>query len=439
MSQKLLAGILLLGTLAFSGCGSTPPEALHRETHLTFLHWNDFHAHNIPYAVTDRDSGTGTARKHMVGGTVALLSYLHHFGAGTDGVAVVNAGDDFQGTPISNITRGESQITLMNDLHPDVATLGNHEFDYGVGSLRERLREARYAITVANLFDSTLNATIEPPELLRTFGNVKVGFIGLLPPDLDILTLRGNLAGTRMLDVDSVLDVHIRDLRTDGAQLIVVVSHMGIERDTALAARRRDIDIIVGGHSHTPLFSPIKKNHTIVVQAGSYGWYLGKLDVDLDLNADSITSYRGKLIEIVPGTYPEDTLVARTVRNLENRVSTRLNKMVGTLTADWKTSLTAESNVGDWECDAIRSATGSDVVFVNSGSIRRDISAGPVTERDLWELNPFNNTVMKFEVDGATLLHILEWQAMGAAEFMQVGGLRYTIDTTREKGNRVVA
>ncbi|MEK9137409.1 MAG: metallophosphoesterase, partial [Bacteroidota bacterium] len=110
--------------------------------------------------------------------------------------------------------------------------------------------------------------------------------------------MKQNLVGTRMLDVDSVLSYHSGRLRReDKVDLVVVISHMGLGPDTMLALRRNDVDVIVGGHSHIPLFAPIKKNRTVVVQAGSWGRYVGKLDLVIDLEGDSILSHSGELIE----------------------------------------------------------------------------------------------------------------------------------------------
>lgn len=431
--------IIAVVALALAGCGSVTALQDHQPAHITFLHWNDFHSHDQPYPVMVQDSGQSATRRYTVGGSAALQSYLKHFGQGKLDVVAANAGDDFQGTPISELTHGKSQIELMNLLNPDVTTLGNHEFDYGCDSLRAFLRNAHYPILAANLYDSTTGTTFMPATLLRRVGNITVGFIGLLPPDLDILTLKGNLAGLRILDVDSVLSAAIPALKQQGAQLIVLLSHMGVDRDTALATRRRDIDIILGGHSHTPLFTPIKKGRTIIVQAGSQGRWLGTLDVDVDPAGDSVISYNGRLVETVTGVYPTDSTVVDLVARQAKLVSDQLEEVIGTITTTWKTELFRESNVGDWECDAIRKATGADVVFVNSGSIRIDIPEGPIRRRDLWELDPFNNALFRIVVDGRTLKQMLEWQANGSAEFMQVSGVRYTIDTKLPRGSRTKA
>lgn len=438
-TSSTMLSFAILAALITAGCTSVIPQ---RDSiaPLTILYWNDFHAHNMPFDVAGTDSTTGKKVRYKVGGSANFLGYLNHLGRGNEHVAVLFAGDDFQGTPVSSITSGGSQIELMNIICPDASTLGNHEFDYGTSTLRERMQQARYPILSANIYDSARGTTIGLPSMVRQFGSVKVGLIGLAPPDLPILTVKSALSGLRMLDVDSVLSVHIKRLKVEEkATVIVLLSHMGLDQDTLLAARRKDIDVIVGAHSHTPLFSPIKKNRTIIVQAGSWGRYLGKLDCIVDLTGDSVASFSGSLIETKLGIYPIDTVADRTARSFESRVDKELNEVIGTLTVDWRTTFNTESNTGDWEADVMKSRAGTDIALMNSGGLRKSMFAGPITRRDIWEMNPFGNTLVTFVINSEQLLQMLEWQAAGKGELMQVSGLRYTYDPDRPAGARILS
>jgi 5'-nucleotidase / UDP-sugar diphosphatase len=426
-------------SLVLAGC-STLPVNKEPVANLTILHWNDFHAHNIPFDVVENDTSTGEKTTVKVGGSANFLGYINALRNGKDNVIVLNAGDDFQGTPISGITKGQSQIDLLNIIHPDAITLGNHEFDYGLENLRSRIHQAGYTILAANLFDSTAGTTVAPPRAVKHVGNIKVGLIGLVPPDLPILTLRSAVRGTRMLDVDSVLNIHIRKLKDeDHVNLIVLLSHMGVGADTVLAGRRSDIDVIIGGHSHTALFSPIRKNRTIICQAGSAGRYLGRLNLIVDLRGDSVLSWTGDLVETKLGIYPEDTRAQGTVRAQESLVDSELNEVIGTLLSDWKTKFDEECNTGNWEADVLRAFAKTDIALINSGGLRKSMFAGPIRRRDIWEMNPFSNTLVCFTVRGDTLLRMLEWQAAGKGELMQVSGLRYRFDPEREFGRKLLS
>lgn len=425
-------------TLILAGC-STLPVARGPGAELTILHWNDFHAHNIPFDVVGNDTSTGKKSTIKVGGSANFLGYLNALRTGDKNVLVLNAGDDFQGTPISGITKGQSQIDLLNIIRPDAITLGNHEFDYGLESLRSRIHQADYTILAANLFDSSAGTTIVPPTAVKRVGNITVGLIGLVPPDLPILTLRSAVRGTRMLDVDSVLNVHIRKLKEeDHVNLIVLLSHMGVGADTALAGRRNDIDVIIGGHSHTALAAPIRKNRTLICQAGSSGRYLGRLKLTVDLRGDSVLSFAGELVETRVGVYPEDSRARMTVQAQESLVDNELNEVIGTLLDDWKTKFDEECNTGNWEADVLRAFAQTDIALVNSGGLRKSMFAGPIRRRDIWEMNPFSNTLVSFTVRGDTLLQMLEWQATGKGELMQVSGLKYRFDPGRPSGSKLL-
>jgi 5'-nucleotidase/UDP-sugar diphosphatase len=437
MRRTLIFSPIVLG-IVLTSCSflSAGKEEIEQ---LTILHWNDFHARNTPYAVSRTDSSTGEKHSYKVGGTSNLLGYLNHLGRRKDNVLVLNAGDDFQGTSISTITRGRSQIELMNIITPDAMVLGNHEFDYGLESLRENIRLANFTIVGANLYDSLTASTFVPPTTIRTAGRARIGIIGLLPPDLRVLTLRETLTGTRLLNLDSVVTYHVNRLRNhDKVNLVVMLSHMGVDQDTLLAHRTDGIDVIIGGHSHTALYKPIKKNRTIVCQAGSWGRYIGKLDMIVDLRGDSVISYAGELIETKLGAYPIDSTAERKVRELESTVSKELDEVIGTLEVEWKTASREETALGNWEADVIRAYAQTDIGLVNSWGLRKGLPPGPITKRDVLEINPFNNELVAFSITGAQLQEMLEWQAAWKGETMQVSGLRYAFDPGRPEGSKVL-
>jgi len=213
---------------------------------------------------------------------------------------------------------------------------------------------------------------------------------------------------------------------------------MGVDQDTLLASRHSNIDVIVGGHSHTALFKPFKKNRTIICQAGSWGRYLGNLDLTVDLVGDSVLTYAGELIETKLGVYPIDSVTETKVLAFEEIVDKELSEVIGTLTVDWKRSSRSESNIGNWEADVMREFARTDVALMNSWGIRKDLRSGPITKRDIWEINPFGNMFVTFSISGDTLLRMLEWQAAHKGEFMQVSGLEYSFDQGRPFGKMVV-
>lgn len=405
---------------------------------LTILHWNDFHSQNIPMKLSKKNDD-GSRITYDCGGAAYMKAYVDIYKAESKETLVLHAGDDFQGTPISSITKGLSQIELLNFLLPDVMTIGNHEFDYGADNLRKILPLLKFPIISANIFDKSKGETFLPQYEIVQRGALKIGVIGLAPDDLARLTMRENVKDLDVLDAKKVTTQLVNELRKKhDVNMIVVLSHCGVESDVSLAKAVQGIDVIIGGHSHTPLMHPKRENGVIICQAGAKGRYLGKLDLTFDLEKGKMISSDGNLIETVNEGITPDSVVAAKVAELEKQVDASMNETIGTLTVDWIRSGKKESNVGNWQADVIRDFAKTDIAFQNSGGIRKNLVAGPITMRDMWEMAPFGNEFTKFSVTGEQLQSMLEWQASSAkGELCQVSGLKYIMDKSKPAKSRI--
>jgi 5'-nucleotidase/UDP-sugar diphosphatase len=437
-TRTLLVALAFLAYASFTG-KALPQTAEPRLATLTILHWNDLHSQNVPFKVVVRDSIKKRDSVYYVGGVATLLGYINQLKDNRRDVALLDAGDDFQGTPISTITKGRSEIELLNIIKPDAMTLGNHEFDYGLNNLEDDLSLAHFPVLSANIFEERTGKNFQKPYLVKTFGDVKVGIIGLIIPNLPILTMRENTKGLRILDEVPVVRKYIAELKNQGVNLIVVLSHMGIDADKALADSVQSIDVIIGGHSHTTLCRPIKRNHTIICQAGTRGRWLGDLDLTVDLAGDSVYRYNGKLIETVVDSVPADSVAAAKVAELESSIAGELNEVIGTLRVDWQTKYNHESNVGNWAADVMREYAQTDIAFANSGGFRKNLYAGSITVRDIWEIFPFSNYFLTFRVSGKMLRSMISWQVSRKVELMEVSGVRYKYNSSKPSGQRVVS
>jgi len=200
------------------------------------------------------------------------------------------------------------------------------------------------------------------------------------------------------------------------------------------------ISVIVGGHSHSTLYKPIRINDTWVAQAGSKGRFLGKLDLQFDPESRRITSAAGSLIEIRTKNMTPDPVIASKVAEMEALVSKELNVVIGELVTGWKRSGGArESNVGNWMSEVIRQAAKADIGLQNTGGIRKDLAAGPITSRDMWEISPFGNEIVTFVLTGEQLLKALATQGKKAREFCQVSGVRYRYDKSQPENRALTA
>ncbi|MFA6540860.1 MAG: bifunctional UDP-sugar hydrolase/5'-nucleotidase [Bacteroidota bacterium] len=410
MYKNIFRAAALLSVFAFQ---------LHSQEHLTILHWNDFHSQNLPFQVRAAHGDSA----YMVGGSGIFAAYLKKYNAGDSVTLKLNAGDDFQGSPISSITKGESQIQLLNLLHPDAMALGNHEFDYGSGSLRQKIAKTTFPVISANLLDVETSRPFAGTYIVRQIGKIKAAIVGLMTPDLKSLSLPENV---RSVEVESPIETINRivpELKRQGVDLIIALTHEGVDEDSILALHAPDVDIIVGGHSHTPLFRPKVVNGIYITQAGSRGRWLGKIDVTIDTVKDTILTFQSRLIECRTNEIKEDSVVSAKALEFEQLVNKSLSKIIGVLKTDWSRTYQGESNIGDWIADAMKAYAKTDIAFQNSGGIRKDLLAGNITIRDIWEISPFGNTLVSFTVSGGVLREMLQFHIAASNDYCQSSGL----------------
>jgi 2',3'-cyclic-nucleotide 2'-phosphodiesterase (5'-nucleotidase family) len=382
--------IVILFITLFSGYSFSQDN----EKELTILHWNDFHARNVPYQISKKKDGQTTT--YYVGGTGSMLGYLNKFR--DEKSLVLNGGDDYQGSPISSITKGFSQIELLKLYNLDAFVVGNHEFDYGSTELETGLQQANFDVLSANLYLHNENRTFGKSYTIKEKNGVKIGIIGISPEDLKSLTLPKNVVPITVLNTDSVISANIKVLKNEKCNLIVLLSHNGSDMDSVYASKFNDIDVIVGGHSHTPIYKPRVVDGILIVQAGSYGKFLGKLDLKVDIEKDTIVSYFGKLHETVLDSAVFDNTAGDKVNGMIASIEPKMKEVIGKLEVDWK-----KGNCGQWNADALRKLFKTDISFMNAGSIRKDMLKGNITVGDIWEINPFGNNIMTFTVKGSTL------------------------------------
>lgn len=272
---------MTLGPSMLSGCSSG-------KKHITILHTNDVHSHLDPFPgdhAAFPDKG-GVARR------ATLISGIREENPHT---LLFDAGDIFQGTPYFNFYGGELEFRLMSMLQYDAATLGNHDFDNGIDGLLAQLPYAKFEFLCANYdFSNTVMEGMTSPFKVFEVNGVKIGVFGL-GIDLDGLVTKKLYKETRYLDPVEITQDTVRILKEEkGCDLIICLSHLGYEyrnpqtaSDVVLASRTQDIDLIIGGHTHTFLEKPVIHNNRIdkpvlINQVGCYGINLGRIDFYFD-------------------------------------------------------------------------------------------------------------------------------------------------------------
>ncbi|WP_203256981.1 bifunctional metallophosphatase/5'-nucleotidase [Hyunsoonleella ulvae] len=287
--QKVSTGTTALAAIGSLGLQSFAPKP--KATKITILHTNDVHSHIDTFGP---DEGRN-ANKGGVARRAALIDSIRQQNPNT---LLFDAGDIFQGTPYFNYYGGELEIKLMSKLKYDLATIGNHDFDNGINGFYAQLPHADFNFVSANYdFSSTLLDTHVKPYQIFKKGGVKIGVFGL-GIELNGLVEKRLYKETKYLDPIEITQDITRILKYDEqCDLIICLSHLGYDyrnnpdkiSDLKLAKLTKDIDLIIGGHTHTFLSKPsIVKNsenkELLVNQVGCYGLYLGQIDFFFDTN-----------------------------------------------------------------------------------------------------------------------------------------------------------
>jgi len=422
---------LLFSLVSQTSCSESPKN-------ITIIHHNDFHAANVPFQTA------------IAGDSVEIMGL-----AGLKGLADavrdtcapslwLDAGDEFTGTPVSSITKGASQIFLIRMMGIDAAVLGNHEFDNGF----DRAIAFRDSIGIPVLGGANCvledGTPVTQAFLDTTIGGVPVRIIGLVPPDLKTLVLPQNTAGLTMINqVETV-----RRYLPPKNRLAIVLSHMGYAQDSLLATEVPEIDVIIGGHTHTVIHKPhligqtglvesanLKGDQlhrlpgTLILQAGSRGMYLGVLSLIVK-NGD-VTSAYGQLILNDGSRSQSNPDITVEVDKLEDEFTKMLDNTVAVLTASMERIRNKESNIGRWVTDAYKTMIGTDISLMNISGIRKDLNTGEITIRDIWEVSPFGNTLIVFDISGDEIKRMIEYQIRGDYLSLIFSGLQAEIDASQ--------
>lgn len=434
------AGYLLLTSTNRTGGEPTaltiPAEPGNSLERIVILHTNDFHG-----AIEPEGEGDGKES----GGLVNLVSLIDQVRA-EDPVhtLLLDAGDTLQGTYVSNSTQGEVVVAAMNLAGYDAWTPGNHEFDWGQETLRKRIEQVQFPALAANLLDVETGETwdaVEPYAIVPV-GRARVAVLGLTYSDTPAINRPQNVAGLDFRGAEETVRRYLPEL-AEQADLIVVLSHLGLDGDRALARAVTGIDVIVGGHTHVYLERPVEVNGTLLVQAGAKGQVLGRLDLTVDLETGDVVEHAGgdALLPVSNASEvnPEaETLVRAALADAADTMDQPIGKMARAV----EPRRAGEFALGNLVVDAMLAAEidgrEADIAMHNNGGIRDSLPKGPVTFGQLYAVLPFDNQLMAMDLTGAQVLRILEHSVSARPGAMQVAGMTFRFDMGAPTGQRVV-
>lgn len=369
--RRLETSLLVLACVAVTAAADV--------SSVIILHTNDIHGH-----LAGTDEYAGLAR---------IASYIKAARHEDTNVIALDAGDCISGTPVSALSRGVSVYEAMVSVGYDAAVLGNHEFDHGWHMIETFREIAPFPILSANAVAPNGNLVADAAYIVQIVGGVRVGIVGISHSATTRLTVRKGNEGLSFIDEVEVLKNVVPRVRED-CDLLVVLSHAGIQRDIDIARSVEDIDLIVGGHDHVLLEGPLRIGDTRIVQAGAYGRYIGRVRVDVDLAEHRVTEVTAEVIPAADLPSP-DPAVQALVRGRLEQVSDALDQRIAFLP-----QVVDGNELRALVEQAVREASGADIGYYNRGGIRDVLREGPVTIRDVWSVEPFGNTIARVVIRG---------------------------------------
>ena len=415
------------------------------------LHSNDVHGMKT---VSYVDSKTGETKTKTVG-SLEQYAYIAALKAEYEAkgakVIVADAGDYSQGSPYVSFTKGANGVAMMNAAGYNVATLGNHEFDYGYDQLVNNLKSANYKTVCCNILGEDGSKLFDGSTVI-TIGDLKVGFIGVNTPETQTKANPALIKGLKWLAGDDMIKAVNAEAAAlkDKADVVVVLSHLGVDseskpnRSTDLWAGVKGVDFIIDGHSHSVMTAgkggePIQSTGTAMANVGV---------ITIDNEAKKIVD--NKNINTVDFAKPDETVLAK-AKELMEPVDKELNVVFAKSEVDLNGTKgddkgaignrNGETNLGDLITDAMLWKAMNDinlnvdrrnvVAITNGGGIRASINKGDVTKKDINTVLPFGNTLSVVYVTGEKLLEALEASTYCSPTpvggFPQVAGMTFAI------------
>lgn len=390
-----------------------------------------------------------------------LAQAIKEYKQANPNTVVVSGGDSYQGSAMSNLTHGAPVSAMMKEVGVVASAVGNHEFDWGTQWISKWAQDGNFDFLASNIYSKTTGkpADFAKPYKIVTVNGVKVGFVGLSTPETAFKTKPENVADLEFRDPAKAAKEWADKLKSgtlpEGkADVVIALTHMGSAQDATTGnitgevvdsglCNVDSIDAVISAHTHQPVCGTV--NNKPVVQ----GYYNGRDLADLSIEIDSNT---GKLIKITPSvdklyartaTLAADKTATDTFNAYKTQVAPILEKVEGVT----DTELTYDaygykgtSVLGKWACDVMRNAAGTQIGITNGGGLRCPIPAGKITMGTLYQVMPFDNTLVKMNLKGSDLKKVIEnGIANSNIGWVQVSGLKVYYDAAKPQGDRITA
>ncbi|WP_047396838.1 bifunctional UDP-sugar hydrolase/5'-nucleotidase [Chitinibacter sp. ZOR0017] len=462
---------------------ATPAAVASGPIDVKILAINDFHGNLKPGTAKGVDA-SDASKAVAVGGVEYLGTWIKTLKAKNPNNIVVSAGDLIGASPlISALFHDEPTIEAMNEIGLELNAVGNHEFDDGREELLRMqnggchpkdgcsaagaFKGAKFKFLAANVIDDASGKSLFPAYQVKSFGGVKVAFIGMTLKNTPAIVTPTGVQGLSFKDEADTVNALVPTLKKDGIEAIVVLVHEGGTQTGGLneckgvsgaivdIVKRLDpaVDAVISGHTHQAYNCQI--NGKLVTSASQYGRVVSEIDLQLDPKTRDVVKSGAKNLWVT-NDVAKDGILSTLVSKYEALIKPLEDRITGTLAGPLSKSANkaGESTLGNVIADSQLAATkdaklgAAQIAFMNPGGVRADLTPakdGSVTYGQLFTVQPFGNTLVSMTVTGADLIELLEQQFVGYTNnqpfdrvLLVSNGFSYSYDKGRAAGQRVL-
>ncbi|MGI9233746.1 MAG: bifunctional metallophosphatase/5'-nucleotidase [Woeseiaceae bacterium] len=448
--QSAVSRLLLVSLVAIAACQSADKQAVPSQTVVTLLFTNDVESTYDPIPAFWLDD------QEMIGGIAEMTTLINNIRRDQPNVFLFDSGDIFTGA-LAKLTEGRLAFELMITMGYDAMAIGNHEFEYGHEIFAWQKNRAPFPVLGANFFYKDTDHPYAQAHAIIERNGVRIGVIGIMGQDAVSAIIPSFIAPLDVTLPAEAVQQSVDELR-DQVDLIVLLTHQGktapmqtdaesdprlqrdIDADIALAGGVAGVDVLFAGHADAGTPEPIvhEETGTIIMQTYGQATHLGFLQLTLDKGSRKIASHEGHLIPVDPDLYEPDPAIVAKLTEYRSAYP-EIQAVVGRTAARMNRLYIEESDVGNLVADALIAVADTDIAFVHSGSLRKDLPAGDVRLVDILDTYPFVDDVIVKKLSGAQIRRAIEQSLTLERGLLQVSGLNVTYDLTQSEGRRLIS
>ncbi|XP_050673104.1 snake venom 5'-nucleotidase isoform X2 [Leptidea sinapis] len=382
-----------------------------------------------------------TTSTEPVGGALRFstaVKALHHLNP-----LVLFSGDAFSPSMLSTFTKGEQMVPVLNEIGTHCAVFGNHDFDFGLDVLSGLVAQCSFPWLMSNVIDNETGRPLGDGKITHALicNGHKIGLIGLVEQEWLETLATINPEEVTFIDFQQAGAKLASQLKQEGCEYVIALTHMRTPNDVKLAESTNDIDLILGGHDH--VYEILEVNNKYIVKSGTDFRQFSKININFSGESPRVDISDVKINSSIAEDLVLKGKVEKYSAMIEGKMDEVLGKFCVPLEGRFSCIRKQECNLGNWVCDVLLAATGADLLLLNSGTFRSDQvhPAGDFTLRDLSTIIPMRDPLVVVEASGDVILQVLENSVSKypslEGRFPQVAGVSFAFDPCQPPGSRV--